>query len=103
MSKRIISNGEYSGYSPANDLLQIETEIATILYVVGLDGQNIDGYEIDEIINEIRLSFHYSNERYKNSWYAYDALNRKYSNTLCVAIRRLHRWKKIARYVDQNG
>lgn len=103
MTKRTVSGGEYSSYDPANEIAQIEVEIASILYIIGLDGSNIDNYEIDDVINGIRESFKYSNDRF-NSWgYAHDAINRKYSNALCTSVRRLYRWRKIARYVDQNG
>lgn len=41
-------------YSPIKDLEYIEEQLSMFIFIVGLDGENIDQYSIDEIISKAR-------------------------------------------------
>lgn len=94
-------NKTYSADSHIND---IEHQIASILYISGLDGSNIDNYEIDDSINALRESFKVTKESIlvgspkSGMRPAYQFFMAKNSSRLSTVLRRNRRWLKIARH-----
>lgn len=109
MAKRSSGGSNYSLYSPSAEISQIETELATILYICGLDGSRLDEYTIDEVIDAIRATFSYKNEYIfpvvikEPIWIAHEPFMRRYSQMLSTVARRSFRWLRIARYVENNA
>ena len=109
MPERSSEGSDYSLYSPAAEIEQVETELATILYICGLDGENPQNYTIDEVIDAIRETFSYKNQYIfpvvisEPVWMAHEPFMRRYSQMLSTVARRCFRWLRIARYVEKNA
>jgi hypothetical protein len=96
-------------YSVDSNISSIQHEIASILYISGLDGSSIDAYEIDDMIAALRQSFTVT----KNSIEvdsviaaikpAYEFFMRKNSSKLSLVLRRNMRWLKLARRVKEQN
>ncbi len=92
-------------YSNSADLSQIEYEMAVILYICGLDGSDMDSYEIDTVIGKIKDTFKFKNPNSVGEPIAVpgsEALPapyvyiKKLSRQLCLVYRRNFRWRKIS-------
>lgn len=109
MTERSSGGSSYSLYSATAEIEQVEIELATILYICGLDGANLQNYTIDEVIDAIRSTFNYKNEYIfpvvisEPVWIAHEPFMRRYSQMLSTVARRCFRWLRIARYVESNA
>jgi hypothetical protein len=77
-------------YSAPDLISSIEEELSTILFICGLDGSDVSAYEIDEIVDAIRVLFSGGTET------AADIILDKWSRQLLLVARRNNRRHKVA-------
>lgn len=104
MVYRTVTDATYSLYDQAADLEDAELEIATILFILGLNGETVSSYTIDEIIDAISTVFCFSDQTYiegSNTYVTYpktasrDVIS-KMSYTLKTGVRRAWRRMQLA-------
>lgn len=95
-------------YSADAHIAAIEHQLASILYMSGLDGSSIDAYEIDDALAAVRDTFKVTKEATlatspkSGMRPAYQFFMSKNSSKLSLLLRRNKRWLKLARYVKEN-
>lgn len=91
-------------YSVDAHIEHIEHQIASILYISGLDGELIESYEIEEMLSAVRDTFKVTKEsivvdNIKSGMRpSYEFFMTKNSSKLTLVLRRNMRWLKIAKY-----
>ncbi len=92
---RSINSDEGRGYSAEAELAYVEQQIATILYIVGLDGSNQDIYEIEDVVDAIHSSFYFYPINESKFSLAHEFFMKKHSNMLKIVYRRAKMAKKL--------
>ena len=92
---RNINSDEGRGYSAEAELAYVEQQVATILYIVGLDGSNQDAYEIEDVIDAIHSSFYFYPVNESKFSLAHEFFMKKHSNMLKIVYRRARTAKKL--------
>lgn len=64
MTHRTSSGQPYRLYDAQDDLLDAELQLASIMFICGLDGSQIDTITIDEIIDEIDNTFRLNTQEF---------------------------------------
>jgi hypothetical protein len=92
---RSVNSDEGRGYSAEAELAYVEQQIATILYIVGLDGLNQDAYEIEDVIDAIHSSFYFYPVNESKGPLAHEFFMKKHSNMLKIVYRKARTAKKL--------
>ena len=91
-------------YSVDAHIEYVEHQIASILYISGLDGKLIESYEIEEMLSAVRDTFKVTKESIVASSPksgmrpSYEFFMTKNSSRLTLVLRRNMRWLKIAKH-----
>lgn len=99
---------ENKTYSVDSNIDFTTHQIASVLYISGLDGSSLESYEIDDSIDATRETFKVVKEAIfvvgKNSGVrpAYQFFISKNASKLTVLLRRNNRWLKIAKYIKES-
>lgn len=92
-------------YSVDSHIEYVEHQIASILYISGLDGKLIESYEIEEMLSAVRDTFKVTKESIlvgdikSDIKPSHEFFMTKNSSKLTLVLRRNMRWLKIAKYV----
>lgn len=101
--RRTRSAGGEKAYDAAKHLNSIERELATILYIAGVEFNQISDVDIDNIFFNLRKSFHMSSSTYNQQGKPYYDLTRKQNFLLTNRARHLWLERQVALAAAQNG
>lgn len=95
-------------YSIDANIQFIEHQLASVLYMSGLDGSVINLHNIDDSLAAMRQIFKVEKEAISVTSPragirpAFQFFIRKNSSKLAIVLRRNNRWLKIANYIKEN-
>lgn len=95
-------------YSVDSSIEFTEHQLASILYISGLDGSAVDSHTIDDSLAAMRETFKVTKEAIlvgspkSGMRPAYQFFMSKNASKLAVLLRRNNRWLKIAKHIKEN-
>lgn len=99
---RSISSANSSGYDASDDLRLAEYTSAVVLYILGLDGDQQNAYEVDDVINAIHTSFNYVPINEDGYIEAHGYFMKKHSAMLKAVYRKANATKKFIDGAQKN-
>ena len=95
--------GQGNLYKATTHLARVERELAVILYIAGIEFNQISDVDIDTIFFELRQSFHMSSNSFNQNGHPSYALTRKQNFLLTYKARALWLERTIAKHGVENG
>jgi hypothetical protein len=101
--KQTRQHGEEPLFDAASHLQEIERELAKIMYIAGMEFNQISEVEFDDIFFSLRQSFHMSSSTFNQQGKPYYDLTRKRNFLLTNRARHLWFQRQVVLAVIQNG